>query len=309
MKTILKWVVIASTLLILVFIALFFLKIGFVYWFYRATFDFVTGKLGLEHYGAVFVSLGLTACFSVSLPYLAWSFFAGRRYLIPIGATLAAGLMWGSVHTLGIVNFDPRTRESNKWVAETPEGKVYCYGPGCSYEHKYGQPFVKVTPAMAMKEAQETRERKEQSVREQLKREEALRLEEHQREEREARIRLEQIALERERESKERAAMELERTRAARRQEELAAQREMERQQQERMRQEEAEKQRQMARQREIERDIQRQVERQQREMERDAQRRQWHEERARRAQMQRQEQAQRILYRSLDRLLYRAMR
>ncbi len=309
MKSVLKWVVIASTLLILVFIALFFLKIGFVYWFYRATFDFVTGKLGLEHYGAVFVSLGLTACFSVSLPYLVWSFFTGRRYLIPIAVTLAAGLMWGSVHTLGMVNFDPRTRESNKWVAETPEGKVYCYGPGCKYEHKYGQPFVKVTPAMAMKEAQETRERKEQSVKEQLKKEEELRLEQRQREEREARVRLEQIALEKEKESKERTEMERESAREARQQEELAAQREMERQQQERMRQEEAERQRQLARQREIERNIQAQVERQQQEIERDAQRRQWHEEQARRAEIRRQEQVQRMLYRSIDRLLYRVMR
>lgn len=309
MKTILKWVVIASTLLILIFIALFFLKIGFVYWFYRATFDFVTGKLGLEHYSAVFISLGLTACFSVSLPYLTWSFFAGRRYLIPLAFTLAAGLMWGSVHTFGIVNFDPRTRESNKWVAETPEGKVYCYGKDCRYDHKYGQPFVKVTPAMVMKEAKEAREREEQSVREQLKREEAQRLAERQREEREACIRLQQIALEREKELRERTAMELEKAREEKRQEELAAQREMERQQQERMRQEEAERQSQMARQREIERDIQRQVERQQREMERDAQRRPWYEERARRAQMRRQEQAQRMLFRSLDRLLYRAMR
>ncbi len=159
-KKALMWLVIGSGLLILVFIALFFLKVGFVYWFYKATFDFVTGKLGLDHYSAVFLSLGMTGCFSISLPYLAWSFLVGRHYLVPLVLILMAGLMWGSVHIFGVVNFDPRTRESNKWVAETPEGRVYCYGPNCRYDPKHGQPFVKVTPAMVMKETQEARLKK-----------------------------------------------------------------------------------------------------------------------------------------------------
>lgn len=166
LKYVFKYVLLFGTIIFVLFIILSFLKTGFIFWFYERVFDWISIRLGLDYYLALFISLSATAFFSASLPYLAWTFLLGRRQytssLIVIGM---AGLMCLLVYTVGTdIYFDRRTGEPLKYYADTPNGRTFSHTPG--YDPKYGIPYKIYSQAVRLEEVKE-RKKKEQIIEEQ----------------------------------------------------------------------------------------------------------------------------------------------
>jgi hypothetical protein len=169
-NNIIKYLLIGIGCVFFLFIILSFFRIGFVFWFYERIFDWVTIRLGLDYYLALFISLSATVLFSSSFPYLAWTLLLGRKQyissLILIGVT---GLMCILVYTIGTnIYFDRKTGEPLKWYADTPNGRFISNSPG--FDPKYGIALVQYTRELALKEAQE-KALKEKQERERIEKE------------------------------------------------------------------------------------------------------------------------------------------
>lgn len=155
---VIKYLVISIGVVFLLFILLSFFRMGFVFWFYERVFDWVSVRLGLDYYLALFISLSATTLFSASFPFLAWTFLLGRKQyifsLIIIGIT---GLMCLLVYTVGTdVNFDRKTREPLKKFADTPGGRYFTDNiPGNVCDPKYGITLKIYTKEVILKEIQE----------------------------------------------------------------------------------------------------------------------------------------------------------
>jgi hypothetical protein len=208
---IIKYLMILLGSIFIIFIILSFFRLGIVYWFFDKSFEWVSMRLGFDYYLALFVSVVSTILFSMSFPYLAWTFLLGRKFyvasLIMVGVT---GLMCVLIYTVGKnVYFDRISGEPLKWYADTPTGRFESNAPG--FDPKYGIRLNRYTKEMAIKEANdkilkenEERKRKEKEAQARILREKREQL----RKEKEEKERIEREAKEKEAKEKELAEVE-----------------------------------------------------------------------------------------------------
>ncbi len=132
--------VISALVIGLLFLVVFF-YFGLSFLFYSIIENWVTSRLGFDHYLAQLFStaivIGLTAIF----PMLAWYLFFGKQRiygaLALIGIQVAVCLL---VYTVGAkVCFDRRTGKPLCYYADTNKGRVRSYTPG--FEPESGKPF------------------------------------------------------------------------------------------------------------------------------------------------------------------------
>ena len=136
-----KIALIATTVIVAVFVVLAFLRFGFIFWIYSSVEDWTTVRLGFDYYLAQLAATAFSAVFSFLLPTLAWYILLGKKQAWGIGIIVGVQvLMCVSIYTLGSgVCFDRRTGKPLCFYADTPTGRIWSRTPG--FDPESGQVF------------------------------------------------------------------------------------------------------------------------------------------------------------------------
>ncbi len=132
LNSIAKYVLIAITALVVIFLVLAFLRVGLVYWLWSTVDTWVTVRLGLDYYAAQLLTMIVVSLVIAVLPTMAWYMLLGRRKWQGTAAMIGGqALVFILVYTIGSgVCFDRRTGEALCWYADLPNGRYFSATPG-----------------------------------------------------------------------------------------------------------------------------------------------------------------------------------
>ncbi len=144
-----KWFVLAVSIVILLFVFLAVLRIGFAFTIYSAVANWVTVRLGFDYYVAEFTAVVLTALIMMFLPSILWFFISGRsKEKATIATIVGMGIICLLVYTLGQdVYFNRQTGDPLRYYADTPNGRIFSFTKG--FDPEYGNEFQPYTREIA----------------------------------------------------------------------------------------------------------------------------------------------------------------